>query len=200
LNIFRIEAEWVEGLSAGFGQTLELVAGFTPRSYIAEGNWFGAVKDGQTIYPFVLTDNGHCRYSGDHSMTRYFSIVKRPVKVGEIFELTWNDHNDKHCYRITKLVRLNLQQDWPDEEPQHGSQVSPIDDPREAEPKKAPGIFIRNELVRDAQQPEALKATVGALIETGNVLAVGENSIERVFADVTSFRDWVDEIRSADDE
>ena len=81
--MYRIEGAWVEGRTSAFGQTFELVAGFTEKSYIAGGNWFGAVKDFDTIYPFVLTDDGYCRYAGVRAEARYFSIVKRPVKVGK---------------------------------------------------------------------------------------------------------------------
>jgi hypothetical protein len=197
--MFRIEAEWVQGLSYHEGQTLELVAGFTPRSYIAEGNWFGVVKAGQTIYPFVLTDNGHCRYSGDHSSTRYFSIVTRPVKVGEIFELTWDDHQDRHCYKITKLVRLNINPDWPDAAPSDGSHAVPGNaDVDPAETATEPGIFIKNELIMAAQRPEAFKASIGALIDGGSVVAVGEDSIEQVFATASAFRDWFDNVRAGE--
>lgn len=193
MNIFRIKAECIEGLTAHSGQTLELVAGFTPQAYVAAGNWFGVVNDGLTIYPFVLTDDGHCRYSGDHSFTRYFSNVKRPVKVGEIFELTWDDHNDKHCYKIISVQRLNTISDEPVQEPH-----SPCATPADCDETKEPSIFIRNELIWDAQRPEALKENIGALIDAGNVVAVGENSVERVFATAASFKDWFDKVMRGD--
>jgi hypothetical protein len=199
MDMYRIEGEWVKGHMPLHGQTFELVAGFTPKSYIASGNWFGAVKDYQTIYPFVLTDDGHCRYAGDHSQTRYFSIVKRPVAVGEIFELTWDDHDDVHFYRITKVARLNLHSQSPDEEP-YDHQAAKVDGTDEDDAEKAPGVFLKTSLVRDASRPEAFKATVESLIESGNVIAVGENAIERVFARAGSFGEWFDSIRVTKEE
>jgi hypothetical protein len=191
MDMYRIEGEWVEGHTLAAGQTFELVAGFTEKSYIASGNWFGAVKDFETIHPFVLTDNGYCRYSGGRTEIRYFSIVKRPVKVGEIFELTWADRNDVHCYKITKVAQLNINSDYPGDEPQplRPSSASPdrIDD---LNVKEEPGIFFKRSLIKTGGRPQAFKASVSSLIDYGNAIAVGENEIESVFNEINSFNKW----------
>lgn len=62
---------------------------------------------------------------------------------------------------------------------------------------KQPGIFIKNQTVRDAHHPTqgnsvVFKASVGALIDAGNIVAVGEESIERTFDNSESFKDWFD--------
>lgn len=67
--MYRIEGEWIRGGSGAEKQTFEVVAGLTPLAYIASGNWFGMVKDYETVHPFVLTDDGYCRYAGDRSQT-----------------------------------------------------------------------------------------------------------------------------------
>lgn len=195
MDMYRIEGEWIDGSVSAHGWTFELVAGFTEKSYIAGGNWFGAVKDYEAIYPFVLTDDGHCRYSGERTETRYFSIVKRPVKVGEIFELTWDDHKDVHCYRITKVARLNINVDYVDDEPQLGSQTSgPTDRLSDSDVQTEPGIFLKNSLICNTARPEAFKASVGSLIAFGNVVAAGEDKIEFIFTDPGSFNDWFESI------
>jgi hypothetical protein len=195
MDMYRIEGEWVQGGTSAFGQTFELVAGFTEKSFIAGGNWFGAVKDFDTVYPFVLTDDGYCRYAGVRAEARFFSIVKRPVKVGEIFELTWDDHEDVHCYRVTKVARLNINNDYLDDEPQPSIQpsvsTSQINHP---DAKQAPGIFLKNSLIWNTPRPEAFKASVSSLIAIGNAVAVGEDEIEFVFTDAKSFNSWFESI------
>lgn len=195
MDMYRIEGEWVEGRTLALGQTFELVAGFTENSYIAGGNWFGAVKDFDTVYPFVLTDDGYCRYAGVRAEARYFSIVRRPVKVGEIFELTWDDNKDFYCYRVTKVARLNITTDYSDNEPQpspHSS--SSADLINDTGPKQSPGIFLKISLIRNTARPEAFKASVGSLIAFGNAIAVGEDEIQLVFTDSKSFNDWFESI------
>jgi hypothetical protein len=197
MDMYRIEGEWIKGRAPLNGQTFELVAGFTPKAYIASGNWFGAVKDFEEIHPFVLTDDGYCRYGGDRSQTRYFSIVKRPVKVGEIFELTWDDHDDVHCYRITKVARLNLHDESPDEQiPERPT--AKLEE--ESGIENIPGVFLKASVVKGTSRPEAFKATVESLIESGHIIAIGENAIERVFSRTGSFGDWFDSIRTCDKE
>lgn len=67
---------------------------------------------------------------------------------------------------------------------------------------KEPGIFVKTEVVRDALHPtqgnpEGFKANVGALIDAGHVLAVGETSIEQVFDNSDEFKKWVDGLGQA---
>lgn len=200
MDMYRIEGEWIEGRMSFPGQTFELVAGFTELSYIAGGNWFGAVRDSETIHPFVLTDDGYCRYSGGRTETRYFSIVTRPVKVGEIFELTWADRDDVHCYRITKVARLNITADYSDEElqPLRRSLVL-LDQVGDSDAQKVPGIFLKKSLIKTGGRSQAFKASVGSLIEYGNAIAVGENEIETIFTEIKSFNGWFDSINPKDE-
>jgi hypothetical protein len=64
---------------------------------------------------------------------------------------------------------------------------------------KQPGIFIKTETIRDAHHPtqgnpDGFKANVGALIDAGHAVAVGENQIEEVFDSSKKFKDWFDSI------
>ena len=183
--MYRIEGAWIKGSSGAEKQTIELVAGFTPLAYIASGNWFGMVKDYNAVHPFVLTNDGLCRYAGDRSQTRSFSIVTRPVKVGEIFELTWEDANDLHHYKITKVVRLNINAETPDDE----ANTNAINEGEAQTGEQHTGIFMKNSLVKDTSRPQAFKASLESLIQAGNVVATGEECIERVFAEAGSFGD-----------
>lgn len=198
MDMYRIEAEWVSGQDTSYGQSVELVAGFTPKSYIASGNWFGCVRSLDTVFPFVLTDDGHCRYAGDRTQTRYFSIVTRPVKLGEIFELTWDDHADRHCYKVTKVVRLNINLDQPDEDAHDASALAHAAMADSTHAAKEPGIFFKTSLVRRAPRPHAFKATVVALIEAGNSVAIGQDKIDQVFDTVPAFTAWFDTLRRED--
>lgn len=191
MDMFRIEGEWIKGGSGAEKQTVELVAGFTDHGYIASGNWFGMVKDYDTVHPFVLTDDGYCRYAGNRSQTRYFSIVSRPVKVGEIFELTWEDAKDLHHYQIIKVARLNVLAEAPDAEPLPASSTAAS----EGNNIRQPEIFIKTTLVERTGRPEAFKATVESLIQSGNVVATGKNGIEHVFATNGRFSHWFDTVR-----
>ena len=190
--MYRIEGEWIKGGSGAEKQTFELVAGFTPLAYIASGNWFGMVKDYDVVHPFVLTDDGYCRYSGNRAQTRYFSIVTRPVKVDEIFELTWEDANDRHHYKITKVVRLNVNSETPEDE---AHLDAPVHRESAAGAEQRPGIFIKNSVVKYTSRPQAFKASIESLLQAGNVVATGEEGIERVFATAGPFGDWFDMIR-----
>jgi hypothetical protein len=118
MDMYRIEGQWVDGRTSALGQTFELVAGLTEKSHIAGGNWFGAVRDIDTIYPFVLTDDGYCRYAGGDPGIHYSSIMKRPVQVGKIFEITLENNKDLKYYRITKIARLNIKSGYADAKPQ----------------------------------------------------------------------------------
>lgn len=65
---------------------------------------------------------------------------------------------------------------------------------------KEPGIYIKNEVVRDAHHPtvgngQIFKDGIAALIDAGNVVAVGENGIERTFDDSQEFKDWFDSMK-----
>lgn len=62
---------------------------------------------------------------------------------------------------------------------------------------KQPGIFIKNEIVRDAHHPtvgksQVFKESVGALIDAGHLVAVGDDGIERAFDKSQDFKDWFD--------
>jgi hypothetical protein len=196
MNIYRIEGEWVGGGSNAGKQTIELVAGFTSLAYIASGNWFGMVRDYEAVHPFVLTEDGHCRYSGDRSQTRYFSIVTRPVKVGEIFELTWEDANDRHHYRITKVARLNVNAETADD-----TEADALaDQGAAASEERQPNIFVKNSLVKYTSRPHACRASLESLLQVGNVVATGEEGVERVFTTASSFGKWFDTIRAQESE
>lgn len=67
-----------------------------------------------------------------------------------------------------------------------------------------PNIFIKHQAVRDAHHPtqgngHTFKTSVEALINGGNVVAVGENSIERVFDTAADFGAWFDSMKPATD-
>ena len=58
-----------------------------------------------------------------------------------------------------------------------------------------PGIFIKIDAVRKVLQAspangERFRASVCALIAIGNVIAIGENQIERTFAHAHDFDHW----------
>jgi hypothetical protein len=60
-----------------------------------------------------------------------------------------------------------------------------------------PDIFIKNAAVHDAQHSNVghgdnFKTNVGALIDAGHVVAVGEDSIENTFNSSKDFIDWFD--------
>ena len=61
--------------------------------------------------------------------------------------------------------------------------------------KKQPGIFVKLGVFRDAQHPtqgggSTLTDSIVAMIDAGNVVAVGEDSIELVFDKSMKFKAW----------
>ena len=108
MNVYRISLDLLSAGSIVPRQSVELIAGLTPSGDIAQGKWYGAVCDGSETNPFLLlSQDGHCQYAGDFSQRRYFSIVTRPVRVGEVFDLTWENATDRYQYKVGSVQRLN---------------------------------------------------------------------------------------------
>lgn len=200
MDIYRIEAKWFDGESdCG---TIELVAGLGPQQFIAVGNWFGVVDQGNEKHPFVLLGNGlfqYAQYAGGPVERRLSTIDKKRVIVGETFALSWLTHEDVHSFRITRISRLNTNPDSPDVEPELApATANANDEAMELVADIEPSIFIKNDFIYFAERPEALKANLAALIEAGHAIAVGQNSIEQVFTNVAAFKTWFIEQREPD--
>lgn len=66
--------------------------------------------------------------------------------------------------------------------------------------EKHPSIFIKNEAIRAAlnrggNSLDGFKINIGSLLDAGNVVAVGESSVEKIFTNSTEFKEWFDEMR-----
>lgn len=72
---------------------------------------------------------------------------------------------------------------------------TPIDRDHAAGPEQQPGIFITNNVIKCTTRPQPFKASVESLLQAGNVVATGQEGIERVFATASSFGDWFNTIR-----
>lgn len=67
---------------------------------------------------------------------------------------------------------------------------------------KEPNIFVKMQAAKDALDPKVggantFRSSIGDLIDAGNVLAIGEDSIEKVFDTSDDFKKWFDGLAKA---
>ena len=103
MNLVRITAEYKEGGHAYSDYRIVILCGVNQDHQLAEGEWFGYVRNEKIFYPFVLRHGKELFYGGDEPWAEPTNIGQREIAVGTHFTLS-NSPDDTEVFDAVYAV------------------------------------------------------------------------------------------------
>ena len=91
--------------------TVVLLSALDDKGYIANGEWFGYVKNEVEMLPFVLQRGERFLYGGEDQNFTPTNIGKRPILVGSYFTVFSSPTEDEKSEYIYEIKSCHVFQD-----------------------------------------------------------------------------------------
>jgi hypothetical protein len=107
MSLVRITAEYKEGGHSYNNYRIVILCGITADNRIAEGEWFGYVRNESVFHPFVLRLGKEFFYGGEETWIEPTNIGQRDIKVGEYFTLSNSPHDAEKFEAIYAINNIH---------------------------------------------------------------------------------------------
>lgn len=107
MNLARITAEYKEGGHGYSDYRIVILCGINEDHRLAQGEWFGYVRNEQIFYPFVLRNGKEFFYGGDKHWAEPTNIGQREMKVGTYFTLSNSPDDDKTFEAVYTVINIH---------------------------------------------------------------------------------------------
>lgn len=103
MKLVRVTAEYREGSHRHRDYRIVVLCGIDQAHRLAQGEWFGYVRNEDIFYPFVLRRGTEFFYGGDEHWAEPTNIGEREIEVGEHFTL-FNSPHDTERFEAVYVV------------------------------------------------------------------------------------------------
>ncbi|RME59691.1 hypothetical protein D6779_03685 [Candidatus Parcubacteria bacterium] len=109
MRLVRIIAEQKDGTLNSANKFI-LLCVIDNENRIIKGEWFGYVKDGSIIYPFVLRSN-KLLYGDDEGYCEHINLSSKNINIGSLFSIKSEPGDNEEwecCYEIRSVYDYKL--------------------------------------------------------------------------------------------